>query len=451
MSTLTSDARPLRLLLDGRKLGDGGIGVYIQNLVDGLILERARGFPIEITLIVSESFNSATTKTLDGWKGKLRVVKDGARKYSSDEYLMMPRRLRSIIEESDVYHSPHYTLPAQFRKSSFSPFRRKSIPSVVTIHDAIHLMAPENFSQKFFGGLLIKSAIRRAHHVITVSGASLSRLSRLFPGIAISVVPNALAKGIGLKPLAEVQRVIKRFELIQPYIVFVGSDRAHKGFSELIDALFELEDHQPMLVVVGDRFSNASKLSAVKKIGANRLRFVGSVDQADLAALYNGARAVMVPSKIEGFGLVALEALAAGAPLVCSPEQSLREVAGNCAWYAESFSASDFSLAIKRCFEERELAEEKAQLGIVQATEFSCERVAAGHLQAYISVLSPQRAKTFLQQNEAILSYGHDSLEELRPEISFQSDETIGESNDEVSTKAIISPSLLPPSSNVFY
>lgn len=453
LTTSTSDSKqpPLRILLDGRKLGDGGIGVYIQNLVDGLILERTRGFPLEITLIVPESLSASCTTTVEGWKGQLKLVRDSAKKYSSDEYLMMPRRLRSVINECDVYHSPHYTLPAQFRKNSLLPFRKRSIPSVVTIHDAIHLMAPESFSQRFFGSLLIRSAVRRAHHVITVSAASLSRLSRLFPGVAISVVPNALAKGIGLKSWAEVQRVVQQFELSQPYVVFVGSDRPHKGFVELIEALSMIEDFKPMVVVVGDRFSDAAKLFAANKLGAKRLRFVGSVSQADLAAFYNGARAVMVPSRIEGFGLVALEALAAGAPLVCSPELSLREIANNCAWYADSFSAEDFSIAIKRCFEERELAEEKATQGIIQAREFSCERVAAGHLQAYIGVLPPERAKYFLQQTEAVLSYTNDLEVMALPEISFDSPEQTTAKENGFPADTILSPPLIAPSSNVFY
>jgi len=449
MSQSVSNQPPLRILLDGRKLGDGGIGIYIQNLIDGLLLERARGFPLEITLIVSESKDPVSQNILNSWKGKLKVVKDGAKKYSSDEYFMMPRRLRSVIAESDVYHSPHYTLPGQFKKSRLLPFVRKSIPSVVTVHDAIHLMAPENLSQKFFGGLLIKSAVRRANHVITVSGASLSRLSRLFPGVAISVVPNALAKGIGLKSLAEVQRVVKKFDLIQPYVIFVGSDRPHKGYFEMIEALFKLEEHKPMVVIVGERFSDSAKQFATSKLGAKRVRFVGSIESADLAALYNGARAVMVPSRIEGFGLVALEALAAGAPLVCSPEASLREVAGNCAWYADSFSAADFSIAMQSCFDERELAEEKATLGIEQAKEFSCEKVAAGHIQVYLSVLSANRAKAFLQQSQSILSYGNYESEELGPEIVFNASESAPEDTESVET--MLSSGNLPPSSNVFY
>lgn len=450
-STSNSGQLPLRLLLDGRKLGDGGIGVYIQNLVEGLILERTRGFPLEITLIVPNLLSEVCSKRVQNWTGQLKLIHDGAKKYSSDEYLMMPHRLRSILEASDVYHSPHYTLPAQFRKFSFFPFRKKSIPSIVTIHDTIHLMAPENFSQKFFGGLLIRSALRRAHHVITVSAASLSRLSKLFPEVDISVVPNALMKGIGLKSRREVQTVIDQFELIQPYVIFVGSDRPHKGFAELIEALSLLEDFKPMVVVVGERFRDAVKLSAKKKLGEKRLRFIGSVSDGELAALYNGARAVMVPSRIEGFGLVALEALAAGAPLVCSPELSLREIAGDCAWYAESFSPVDFSKAIERCVEEKELAEEKATQGIIKAQEFSFERVATGHLQAYISVLPPERAKYLMEQMKMVSSDASSYQERLSEEISIDlSQNNISKDTDLPADKKLSTP-LAASSSTLFY
>jgi len=402
----------LKILLDARKLGDGGIGIYIQNLIDGILVESKKGLPIELTVIVSSELNSEQERLINLWGNKISVVSDRARKYSVDEYLFMSRRLRSVIKHADLFHSPHYTLPREFGRSRFG---RQSIPSIVTIHDAIHLTAPENLTQKMIGGMLIRSAVKRADHIVTVSAASLSRLSRLFPGVAISVISNALSKGIGIKPFSEVQRVVDNFKLIQPYVMFVGSDRPHKGFKEMVESLSRVKEHSPMLVVVGKRFSREVKNYAAKKLGEKRVRFLDEVSQQDLAALYNGTRAVLVPSRIEGFGLVALEALAAGAPLVCTPENSLKEVAGSCAWYAEDFSVSAFSEAIEKCLSEKELAEDKAAGGIVLSREFSCERSAAEHLKVYLGVLPDKRANDFYPSGE-LLSYSSTYSEGLEGE-----------------------------------
>ena len=139
--------KPLSILLDARKLGDGGIGIYLENLIEGLLGEKERGFPLEVTAIVSP----ASEKILERFSGSLRVVEDSAKKYSLDEYLRLPKRLAAVFREHDIFHAPHYTLP-----------RGISIPSVVTIHDTIHLMAPENLSQRLFAGFLMRSAMRRA-------------------------------------------------------------------------------------------------------------------------------------------------------------------------------------------------------------------------------------------------------------------------------------------------
>ena len=63
-------------------------------------------------------------------------------------------------------------------------------------------------------------------------------------------------------------------------------------------------------------------------------RHPGYVTSGQLAALYRQAEVVVFPSLYEGFGLPAIEALAAGTPLVCSDIPALREVAGEAALYA---------------------------------------------------------------------------------------------------------------------
>ncbi len=402
--------KPLSLLIDARKLGDGGIGIYIENLVEGLLGEIRNGFPLRIRLITPPTLKGDGAAALARWGDKVSIVEDSARKYSFDEHFFLPRRLKGAFRDAEIFHSPHYTLP-----------RGIKIPTVVTVHDAIHVLAPENFRQKLFGGRLMRSALRRANHVLTVSAVSLARLSRIVPGVPISVIPNALAPGHGVRPFHTVGKTILKYKLRQPYLLFVGSDRPHKGFDELIGALEISEDFAPMLVVVGDRFSKKVRERTLRRLGERRVEFLGALDRAEVSALYNGARAVVVPSRIEGFGLVALEAMASGAPLICSPEQSLNEVAGNAAWYTDDFSGASIAEGLRQCLQQRELAEEKAALGLNRAETFSIDRVAKEHLGVYLGVVSEGRYRELLgelPEQKMIISYAPHHSEQ--PQIAVQ-------------------------------
>jgi len=389
--------KPLSILLDARKLGDGGIGIYIENLIEGLLSRKREGYPLTLSLIVGKD------ETENRFASEVNLYVDKAKKYSLDEYFGLPRRLNAAFKANDIFHSPHYTLP-----------RGVPIPSVVTIHDAIHLMAPETISQRVFGSYLLRSALKRATQVVTVSGVSLARLGRIAPGVPVTVVQNSLASGIEPVSVEFVSRAVKKYSLRQPFVLFVGSDRPHKGFDILLGALESLKEFSPMLVAVGERYSKRTKDLASKSLGAERIKFIDTLSREELVALYNGARAVVVPSRMEGFGLVALEALACGAPLVCTPEMSLKEVAGNCAWYSQGFTAAEVAEAIRSCFSNREIAEEKAEAGLQRASEFGQERSTEAHLQVYQSLLPDYRSRQIfgasLQDREPI-SYLRDSLE----------------------------------------
>jgi alpha-1,3-rhamnosyl/mannosyltransferase len=369
--------KPLSLIIDARKLRDGGIGVYLENLILGLSRRKL----VALSLIVRSADESyASSLAPDS-----RLIEDNSPLYSLEEMFSLPRRLKKTIAEHEVYHAPHYTLPYNL-----------PIPSVVTIHDTIHLCAPEKLSQRIVGGYLIKSAIKRASRVVTVSGVSLARLGKIVPGVPITVIHNALAPGFNPVSYSEVQRVVAKLKLRQPFVLFVGSDRPHKGFADLVDAVSLLKDFRPLVVAVGDRFSEKTRKAAKTKLGPNGVCFVGCVSRDDLVALYNGTRAAIVPSRIEGFGLVALEAIACGAPLICSPEPSLKEVAGNCAWYTSTFEPQELAELLASCLENREIADEKAAAGLVRAQEFSNARSTEAYIQIYMGLLSQERESELL-------------------------------------------------------
>jgi glycosyltransferase-like protein len=116
---------------------------------------------------------------------------------------------------------------------------------------------------------------------------------------------------------------------------------------------------------------------------------LGVVSDGDLAALYAVADVVMLPSLEEGFGLVALEALAAGAPLVASDRPPFNEfLDGGCATLVNPLSADAIAAGL-----ERALAAPPAQIdaGQRRADSFSWSRVAAATIEGYERILSHAR------------------------------------------------------------
>jgi len=360
VNQVLSNSKKIRVVVDARKLGDGGIGTYIENLVDGLLeLEGQDRGRLSVSLLVAPDVPPHVGQVLRRWQDRVKVYSEGAPKYSLREYLTVGVFKRSLLRENSLYHSPHYTLPFFL-----------GLPSVVTIHDTIHVTRPESVLHRPFGSLLIRSAVSRASRLIAVSEYGKRKLIELthVDPVMISVVQNSLHRAIGNCEGADVGRFRAEHGLEAPYFLFVGSDRPHKGFRELVEAYQLLvaglkKDKLPVLVVVGEGFSNKVRSETEILAQPGVLRFMGRVESDSLGLLYGGASVVVVPSKEEGFGLVALEGMASGAAVVCTPCPSLREVCGDSCFYADDFSPQALARAMQKAMSSELRAEiiEKAR------------------------------------------------------------------------------------------
>jgi alpha-1,3-rhamnosyl/mannosyltransferase len=131
------------------------------------------------------------------------------------------------------------------------------------------------------------------------------------------------------------------------------------------------------LVVVGPEKEPA--LAAALRSGGADVR--GWVEQSELARLYRGAAALMLPSRHEGFGIPVIEAMASGTPVVLSGDPALREVAGDAASYADD---GDFAAALERALADRE---HFAQAGLERARRFTWVETARLTAEVYRSAL----------------------------------------------------------------
>ena len=351
-----SPERPLRVLLDARKLEHGGIGTYTRNLVAGLLSQSA----VELTLIV----NSQSSIKYE-WARWVEFIEDRAKPYSIAEMLALPRRVD--FSRFDLYHTPHYTLPYGI-----------PIPSVVTIHDLIHIYFPERPFYPWIAKRLIRSAIRRASKVLTVSQATRADLlnflgNDLSLGGKISVIPNAIdpffIKRVSEHMQNPAEYLASRFGLQGKYFLCVASNsKPHKGLPDLLNAFSELERrrssgelradprkrkiHKALtdlkLVVVG---AGSQGLLESPELRGSVYVF-GMVSAEDLAYLYAGAQALVVPSLSEGFCLPVLEAQIFGTRVVTRPVPAILELLTERDTSCRDFSVGALSDAMVGFFEQ---------------------------------------------------------------------------------------------------
>lgn len=391
----------LDLLLDARKLGDGGIGVYIENLVDGLLLLVDDGeINLGLSMLVDEcalSSKKLARRAKERWEGRVRFISEPAKRYSLSEYLRLAHRQRAELKQHQIFHEPHYTLPL------FLP-----IPSVATIHDVIHLTHPSTLYHEPVARTLLKSTAKRATKIITVSEHSRRVMQEQLPfsDEQISVIPNCVRTGIQRYSAKEIEEFRLKAGLTGDYCLFVGSERPHKGFRELVETWAELFNDvntvsYPQLLVVGTGFSESStKLVSDLKL-SEVIHFFGDVSTKKLSLLYSGARALVLPSRAEGFGLPALEAMCCGCPVVATPLPSVKEFADGVAWFSSDETPASFARAVHRALEEapRELV--RIEQGKRKASELNLREHARSTWKVYQSILGQAFPDARLRKGQA--------------------------------------------------
>lgn len=349
------------MLLDGRKLGDGGIGVYTENLIVGLL--EVGG--VDVTVISKHRTPPATD-----YAGRVSWVYDPATPYSLDEIVRMPRRID--FSSYDIFHAPHYVLPF-----------RIPIPTVVTVHDIIHVTHPERFYYPWIARALISSAVRRADGVLAVSRHTRQGVLSL-TGVGqdkVRFVPNAIAPRV----VHPTHSTLHHHD--SPYFLAVlSNNKPHKGAKDLLLAYREFRDKKmwegivprcPKLVLAGfgtaDILLSASGNSLVDEVDG--LHIAGALSDDELRASMTRATALIVPSVVEGFCLPALEAQACGTPVVCRPVPALQELVCEQDVVAQDFSVSALAAAIAHGL--RSGVSSRRQANPKHLELFSCKHVAS--------------------------------------------------------------------------
>jgi glycosyltransferase involved in cell wall biosynthesis len=202
------------------------------------------------------------------------------------------------------------------------------VPMVVTVHD---LVTQKHLGQTLRAGLrggMRRLAIERAARVICPTRAVAEDTARLMrvAEAKIEVIAEAPADAFHPRPAAEVVAARERHGVPEDYLLWVG-DLRHPDPHRRVGALVQAPRELP-LVLVGAAGPWAHELDDAI--------VTGEVPDDELAALYTGAHALVLPSPEEGFGLPAIEALACGTPVVAVDGPALREVLDGRATFVEA-------------------------------------------------------------------------------------------------------------------
>jgi len=254
-------------------------------------------------------------------------------------------------------------------------------PVVVTAHDATVESDPAfaGSRRRQLGFKIVTGAsLHRASAVTTPTMSSSFLLRQFYPGTRnLTVIPNGVdADAFTAVSGAAVAEGRRRYGLPERFVLAVGAHRPHKNYETLLKAMSLMPGDVP-LVIVGclDPAFRSPVPSLVDSLGlADRVRLVPAVGDDWLPALYRAASAFALPSLAEGFGLPALEAMAAGVPLVASDIPVLREVCAGAAALVPPRDAAAWAAALTTALAGGHAVAERVRAGAAVAAAATWER-----------------------------------------------------------------------------
>jgi glycosyltransferase involved in cell wall biosynthesis len=377
------NAPPLRVAVDARPLdlphlATQGIGRYAHSLLGPLgAVAAERGG--ELVLLRQRVRGEPVYSGTPAAGAEERVVRRPP----------VPERLAELPEQlllaRDVLRSGaavHHAL------SIYRAAPTGAVPSVVTVHDVIPLLFSDLYLRTGVVHKLLYRAVRRASELITVSAAAGTDISRALdvPEERITVIPEAADSHF--RPTPD-PGAIARAGIEPPFLLYVGGlagTDPRKNVELLIDEFAEwsrASGRGEQLVLCGRLGPGGRPLVERAERSGARIRFTDFVPDADLPALYTGARCLITASRYEGFGLPALEAVACGTPVVAFRAGAIPEVAGPGAVLADDGDGPGLLRAAERICDDPELRARLAAAGVTHAAGFSWRAAAERTWEVY--------------------------------------------------------------------
>lgn len=376
----------MRIAFDLRRIKNPGIGRYMKGIVGAIAAISPQD---RLLLILPEQGE----QYLDIPPGA-EIVYAKSTYYSFREQIEIPKLLRSW--NADLLHAPHFVVPLL-----------KVCPTVVTIHDVIHLVYPQDLPStvgRIYANISLSLATRFADEIITDSEFSKSEIVRYLHVQESKVTAAHLGSDATLKRVTDdnaIAAVRQQLQLSTDFMLYAGIYKDRKNHTGLLQAfaLILAENIDCDLVIAGPLEGGATEIEKqAKQLGIwNRLRLTGFIRDEQLAALYSAATVYACPSLYEGFGFTVLEAAACGTPVVAHRGSSLVEVGGNGVLFADARVPREFADALSRVLRNGDVRQDLVTRGYENLSRFSWTACAEATIQVYRRAL----AKTHFHMQQA--------------------------------------------------
>jgi glycosyltransferase involved in cell wall biosynthesis len=348
---------PIRILINAIHAHSGGGITYLRNLLPQLV----RDPQLDIHVIFHEDQLGRLQLPRGGVTQHARNFANGFVSRLIWEQLRLPSIARGL--GADVVYSP----------ANFGPL---FVPaSVILLRNALAVGDDEQRLLKRFYwlvlGFVTRLSIRRSCGVIAVSSYAREALTL---GMGenvrdrVRVVHHGISPDFSPPPNSRVR---------EDFLLCVGDLYLQKNMHGLLPALARLRKDFPdiRLKVAGRKIDGAYAgrvIAQARQLGLdNNVEWLGHVGTADLIDLYQRCRLFIFPSLAETFGNPLIEAMACGAPVVCSNTTAMPEIAGMAALYFDPYDSASIAQCISEILSESDRLSELSRRSLDRAADFS--------------------------------------------------------------------------------
>lgn len=348
-------------------------------------LERLPGLGVDLHLLIPWRADNDSLRRLLAARAKFaRVRRDP---------FFWPRRIFERAEVRSRILARFYLGEGEaiFHSTYYSTVNRAGVRKVVTVPDMILELFADEFPGRWtqLGIEIKRNALANADAVIAISQTTKQDILRIYPGVPagkITVIPLgvALAKSLAKDSFPEMAARHGLAAAAGEYFLYVGNRDGYKNFSLLPRALSASKNRDLFFVCIGGENSRNEK-SRLRQQGLDRhFTFIDHAAEDELQAWYKNARALLFPSRYEGFGLPLIEAMANDCPVLCADTAIFHEIGGVAPVFFDPNSPASLGQALEG-FERRD-KKELIRRGRVNARRFSWDESARALAQLYRSL-----------------------------------------------------------------
>ena len=361
--------------IDARMYGyaQTGIGNYIRHLLKYIFeLDKENNY---VVFLLSEEYDNFKVPNK-----RIKKVKVSAKWYGYKEQFFFPIKLYK--EKLDLMHFTHFNSPILYFKKS-----------IVTIHDVTPYFFPghkmKSLLRKIGFRAVFFSSVKKAKKIISVSKSTRDDIVNHFKinKDKIEVIYEGVDGPFGVCDEIPPAPFLKG-GVTKPFIFYTGVWRNHKNLVGLVKAFGVLKNKYKLnyqLVLGGKEDPYYPEVRETwEKLGLEKeIIRAGFIDQKELPLLYNAAEIFVIPSFYEGFGLIGLEAMACGTPVVSSNKTSLPEVLGDAAIYFNPNDPEEMAEKMKLVLTDKKLYNELRENGFKQIKKYSWEKMGKETIEIY--------------------------------------------------------------------